>query len=910
MSSTLYLIDGSGYIFRAYYAVKQPLSTKSGLPTNALFGFTKMLLKFLTDVSAREVEAPRIAMVFDAGSKNFRHDLYSEYKANRSECPEDLVPQMPYFRQVALALGFPVFELSGYEADDVIATLVADNQDSKTIVVSADKDLTQLVTEGIVTWDPMRDTLYTREKVKEKFGVFPEQIADYLSLIGDASDNIPGAKGVGPKTASFLIEHFGSLSVLLDRLGEVESLEGLRGAKGVFKKIESSLDMIRLSRELVALDEKVPLNIEVKEWTGFSQELLPKMLEDLEFHSMFSGLKVGSPKSDSSPEEVIEKNYCTINSIDDLRIFLKRDIVQGAYFALDTETTSLDPLSTKLMGVSLSLKKHKACYIPLVDAETQEILHEFKHDLFLYLDDLIKSNDLCLCGSNLKFDIRVLHNAGWTLNSPRLFDTMIASSILQPDGREHGLKALALKLLGEKMTSYDELTKDESSLFKVDMEKLSTYACHDADCSLQLAEVLSKKLEEVDPDGSQVRVADKIEMPLVPVLARMEDRGIKVDLPGLEALGVEFEGELVQLTEKIYKSSGSEFNINSPKQLAQILFENLELPTKGLKKTQHGFSTDIRTLDMLQGVHPVIDYLMEYREVFKLNSTYVQALKRLVHPKTGRIHTTFNQAIAATGRLSSSDPNLQNIPIKSERGKKLRKIFIAEEGSRLVIADYSQVELRVLAHLSGDETLSDAFRNGEDIHMRTAVELFGGMPLLPEERDRQRRIAKTINFGIIYGMGPFRLAKDLGVSRRQADEFIEAYFARYPKVRLYFDSLAEQAERSGYVGTLFGRRRYVSGLDTQGRDGGYQVRSMMNAPIQGTASEIVKRAMIDLDKLFFSGELKGAMLLQVHDELIFEVPEDVAESSVLRCKEVMENAVSLSVPVVVDAQLGSNWGEK
>lgn len=902
MSSTLYLIDGSGYIFRAYYAVKQPLSTKSGLPTNALFGFTRMLLKLLAELTSKEEHPPRIAMVFDAGRKNFRHDMYAEYKANRSECPEDLVPQMPYFRDVSLALGFPTFELVGYEADDVIATLVADNQDSKTIVVSADKDLTQLVTDKVVTWDPMRDTLFNREKVKEQFGVFPEQIADYLSLIGDASDNIPGAKGVGPKTASQLIEHFKTLENLLENRAEIESLQGLRGAKGVLNKIESSIPMIRLSRELVALDNKVPLDVSVGEWRGFNNELLPDLLSKLEFHSLFSEFKLGDGKSYSMGAEKREKFYTEINSLEDLKAFFEPRVIEGAYLALDTETSSLDPLSTKLIGMSLSFEKDEACYISLHDKDTKPI--------FEYLEEQISKYNLCLAGSNLKFDLRVLSNAGWKLTNPRLFDTMIASSVLQPDGREHGLKALALKLLNEKMTSYEELTKEESNLFNLNPERLFTYACHDADCSLQLAEVLKKKLVEADPKGSQVRVFESIEMPLIPVLSRMEDRGIKVDLNGLEILGEEFQNELTSLTAEIYNLSGMEFNINSPKQLAGVLFDKLDLPTKGLKKTQHGYSTDIKTLDLLQGVHPVIDHLMEYREVFKLNSTYVQALKRLVHPKTGRIHTTFNQAIAATGRLSSSDPNLQNIPIKSDRGKRLREIFIAEEGHKLIIADYSQVELRVLAHLSGDETLIDAFRNGEDIHLRTATELFGGMPLLEEEIARQRRIAKTINFGIIYGMGPFRLAKDLGVSRREADEFIEAYFGRYPKVRLYFDRLTAEAESRGFVETLFGRRRYVSDLNMEGRDGGYQVRSMMNAPIQGTASEIVKRAMIDLDKLFLDGAMNGAMLLQVHDELIFEVPQAEADNLAVRCKDVMEEAVSLSVPVVADVHVGDNWGEK
>ncbi|HMO17667.1 MAG TPA: DNA polymerase I [Oligoflexia bacterium] len=914
----IYIIDGSGYIFRAYYGVVQPLSTKDGLPTNALFGFSRMLLRFLRELKDEHGEPPfQIAMVFDAARRNYRHDIYPEYKANRAECPEDLVPQMPYFREIAHALGFPVYEKEGFEADDIIASLVrrAEELKEKVVIVSADKDLTQLVNDSVIMWDPMRDITFDKDQVVKQFGVSPSLIPDYLSLVGDSSDNIPGGKGIGPKTAVCLLEYFKSLDALLSSLSQVSGISGLRGARGVQEKLESSLDNILLSRKLVRLEDSVPVDIEKAIWTGYRQDELSALMGKLEFNSLLDELKMALPEGlaegsgdlSSDSHNKPKKDYSII-SIDQLREKLAGDPPEK-YFAIDTETDSLDTMKAELLGVSVSWVPERAFYVDVSKPGGRESDPLKCEMLGKTLLPYLSSGTLIKCGSNLKYDIRVLGRYAMNLEPP-LFDTMVASYVLRPDGREHGLKALSLKYLGEEMKSYKELTEGRDGLFGVPVQELAEYAAHDADASLRLSVFLEGCLREASKlisDPGLYRVFEEIEMPLVPILARMEDNGIRVDLEMLGDLESEFASDLSNLTREIYKEAGEEFNINSPKQLGVVLFEHLGIPTSGLKKTQTGFSTDAGVLARLQGMHPVIDLLLEYREVHKLQSTYIQALQRLINKDTGRIHASFNQAVAATGRLSSSDPNLQNIPIRTERGKRIRTLFTAEPGKVLVTADYSQIELRVLAHLSGDENLCQAFRDREDIHTKTARELFGETSF--SDLSTYRRIAKTINFGIIYGMGAFRLAGDLGVSRGEAQEFINTYFDRYPKVKTYFDYLKEQAELRGYVETLFGRRRYVADLDMEGRDKGYAARSMMNAPIQGTAAEIVKVAMISLDRAFSGRRDEIRMVLQVHDELVFEVPLEKADFIAEEIRSGMEEAVQLKVPLVSDVSISSCWGK-
>lgn len=944
----LYLIDGSGYIFRAYYAVA-PLTNSKGLSTNALFGFTRMLLKLL-----RDKKAEQIAVTFDTGEPTFRHKRYEAYKANRAECPADLVPQMPYFRKLVQALGIQSLEKPGVEADDIIATIalrVAPKQ--PVVVVSGDKDLLQLVGDGITVFDPMRDSSYSPAKVREKLGVDPGQVRDYLALIGDTSDNVPGVKGIGPKTAQRLIEHFGSLEELYKKTNEIEGLSGLRGAKGVREKIESSLEVLRLSAELVSLDTAVePFDkIETGEgfrWHGAVRELAAPLLAELEFGSMLDTLPFGGevppavitvdsepivlhpPVTDLSmtggaiPNGLLAtaptKHYETITR-ERLPSFLA-ELRAVPRFAFDTETTSLDVLSAELVGISISWTPHSAYYLPLTGSFLKRPgadLWSVPADERQYLDpDVVLAGlgpifadpTVKKVGVNVKFDIGILAEHGYTVEGVD-FDAMICSYVLNPDRRQHGLKALAERFLGEQMVTFEQMVGDASDAGSVPLETIAPYACHDADASFHLAVVMDKMLGEQTESARSLRsVFERIEMPLAPVLSRIERAGIRLDIPYLEGVGREFTAELESLEKRIHELAGRVFNINSPKQLGVVLFEELKLPTQGVRKNQSGYSTDANVLALLAPHHEIATQLLEYRELHKLQTTYVDSLKRLVNPKTGRIHTSFNQTIAATGRLSSSDPNLQNIPIRNPRGRRLRKAFIAAPDSVLISADYSQIELRVLAHLAEDKNLSDAFRSGADIHQRTAEEIFGAdAARTPAEAKELRRVAKTINFGIVYGMGAFRLAGELGISRKQAQEYIDGYFGRYPNVQRYFDSLRQQIEREGYVETLFGRRRYAHELDTSGRDAGYAERSLLNAPIQGSAAEIIKAAMIELDRRLAPFGERARMVLQVHDELVVEVRSELQNELVEVVRSCMESAVSLDVPLRVDVRSGTSWGE-
>lgn len=908
-SDTIYLVDGSGYIFRAYYAVR-PLSTKAGLPTNALFGFTKMLEKLLRDLGAKYV-----VVAFDTGVPTFRHDLYAEYKANREECPEDLAPQMPYFRRIVKAMGIPCLERDGYEADDIIATLAVKAEGAGYLVkiVSGDKDLTQLVDDSVQVWDAMRDILYDAGKVREKFGVDPAQMQDYLAITGDSSDNIPGVKGVGPKGAQRLLEHFGSIERLVENPEEIEALKGLRGAKSIRAKIESAGKTLRLSKNLVKLDTEVEpfLSMSVPDelqWRGVEHAQLAELFHELEFTTMLESIESAAGKASNGAEmRAAEKDYRTVAQ-DGFDAFLE-ELTAAPEFAFDTETTSLDIKEAELLGISFCWEEGRAYYLPLASCVERDRCVD-KEEAITRLAPIFGNPAQKKIGLHLKFDIEVLAEAGLPAEGVG-FDAMLASYVLRPDVREHGLKALARKHLGELMTPYLEVVGDEEHLGYVPLDRVSHYACHDAECSWLLYKKLQPMLgERAENDGpSQRRVFEDIELPLVPVLVDMERTGIKVDGPYLAGLGEEFSAEAERCRTEICELAGEEFNLNSPKQLSEILYEKLCIPTKGIKRTKTGHSTDAGVLNRLALEYVIAEKLLVYRELHKLNSTYIEALQRLINPRTGRIHASFNQAVAATGRLSSSEPNLQNIPIRNPRGRRIRSAFIAEQGAVLISADYSQIELRVLAHLSGDEALQSAFENDEDIHERTAREIFGGLPASEHERKDLRRIAKTINFGIIYGMSAFRLAGDLGVSRKQAQEYIDEYFARYPKVRGYFDSLKEQAKRLGYVETLFGRRRYVEDLDTEGRDAGYASRSMMNAPIQGTAAEIIKAAMSRLHARFSHEYSSAHIVLQVHDELVCEAPAEYGEPVKGAVVGEMESAVDLRVPLKVDVRIGQTWGD-
>ncbi len=931
--STLYIVDGSGYIFRAFFALTN-LSNSKGLPTNALFGFLKMFGKLL-----REENPENIAVAFDRPEPTFRHEMYADYKANRDECPAELVPQLPYFRKIVEAMGMRSLEKAGVEADDIIATLVrrAKAEGQPVVVVSGDKDLLQLVEDGVTVYDAMRDVRFDSKAVIEKMGVPPGQIQDYLAIIGDSSDNVPGVKGVGPKTAVALLQHFGSLAKVLENPSEISRVPGLRGAKGVQEKIESSLDVVRLSHTLVGLDSQVEpfLSAQLSDyhWGGIDSPALRALCSDLEFRSGFENLfelrssGAGSVSGQAAPETRYAGKAYTIITRDSLPGFADK-LSRVTEFAFDTETTGLDTLTAELVGISFSWKRNEAFYLPLIrqqpakldptllplekseEVPLSEIDVPDASEVLRLLKPIFENEEIAKSGYNIKFDIGVLAQFGIRVRG-KLNDGMIAFHLLHPDRRSGGLKTLAQTYLGEQMLSYEELLGEESDILVLPTERIAHYASHDADATWGVVEALTSELrgnarpEDITPYS----LFEQIEMPLIPVLSEMERTGIYVDMSALSILEQDLSKELKEIEARIYALVGREFNLNSPKQLAVVLFDELKLPTKGVKRTQSGYSTDASVLELLSAEHKVAAELLDYRELHKLLSTYVVALGRLVHPATGRVHTSFNQAIAATGRLSSTEPNLQNIPIKNERGRTIRKAFSAMNGKKIIAADYSQIELRILAHLSGDENLKKAFMSGVDIHQRTADEIFGfDLALTPDEKKERRRIAKTINFGVVYGMGAFRLSGELGVSRKEAQGFIDGYFARYPKVKQYYESVEATVESLGYSQTLFGRRRYLADIETQGRDPGYARRALQNSTIQGTAAEIIKLAMINLHQKF-AGDDGVKMVLQVHDELVFEVDEERYEAAREGIQKQMESATSLDVPLVVDIRGGRNWGD-
>lgn len=918
----LYLVDGSGYIFRAFFAV-QHLSNSSGLPTNALLGFTRMLIKLLRDEKVKYV-----AVAFDTDQPTFRHEMFVDYKANRAECPSNLVPQLPYFKRIVEALGIRCLQKPGVEADDIIGTIVATLRRVSVpiVVVSGDKDLTQLVDEQTSVWDAMRDIRFTRALVKEKFGVYPEQIVDYLALTGDSSDNVPGVKGIGAKSAEALLGFFGTLDSLVAGLERIEQIPDLRGKASIKKKIESDLPSLRLSRELVSLRLDVDPFCEVVHidefiWRGANLEQARPLFSELEFSTVLNSLPAAPapaqleapfieavhdvervPPKDKTPETAKCFSCVECNNLADFAATLAK--LQE--FAFDTETTSLDPLNCELVGISFSWERQRGYYIPLKGAQQGPgAVHHDLRQVREFLGPIFANEKIRKIGLNLKFDINVLEAHDIPVRGAA-FDSMLASYVLSPDKRQHGLKALALSHLGETMVEYAEITEGLENFAHVSVADATNYACHDAEASWSLREVFERLLGPSPAAVPSLRyVFEEIEMPLVEVLARMERTGIKIDAQLLNRLSTRFEEGLRELEQQIHIHAGTQFNINSPKQLSDILFGVLGLPTAGVKRTQTAFSTDAGVLAKLAPQYEIAQLLLDYRELFKLKSTYTDALQRLIDPATGRIHTSFNQAVAATGRLSSSEPNLQNIPIRNQRGREIRQAFIAEKGCELISADYSQIELRILAHMSGDQSLSQAFMRGEDIHAATANELFPGQE---DEQGNLRRIAKTINFGVIYGISAFRLSDQLGVSRRDAQKYIDGYFARYPKVREFLEGLSVEASERGYVETFFGRRRYLRDIDTTGRDRGYAIRSLLNFPIQGTAAEVIKLAMIRLYRRLQPFGEKARIVLQVHDELVVEVDSTVRAQVAETVVTEMESAVELTVPLKVDVEIFPRWG--
>ena len=887
-AKTLYLIDGSSYIFRAFFGIRQFLSTSTGFPTNALYGFIHMLQKVVKD------EKPDyLAVAFDSKEKTFRHKMYEDYKANRDAPPEDLAKQFPHFEPLVKAYNIHGVRVPGFEADDIIGTLAkkAAEEGFKVVIVSGDKDMMQLIGPDIRMLDTMKNKWFGVEEVQEKFGVTPDKVIDVMGLMGDSSDHIPGVKGVGPKTASELIRKFGSMHELYERIDEVDKVK-------LKDKLVQDKEMALLSRELVTINTtmELPGELEDMKFKTPDNSELRKLFSEFEFSSLLAEL--GDDAGVSSP--AIESHYETILIEADLERWIDQ-LKKSKIFALDLETTSLHPVQARVVGISLSCEAGVACYIPLTHRYLG-VPEQLDLDLVLNkLKPLLEDPKLKKVGQNIKYDLIVLRNEGVNLVGVA-FDTMLASYILNPSGRRHNMDDMARDYLGHTTTKYKEVVgtaSKEIGFDEVDVERATEYAAEDADITWRLYENLSPLLQ-----GDDFKLLQELELPLIEVLAEMELHGMKLDKSHLQKLSQLIQQKLEEQQKEIYSLAGEEFNINSPKQLSVILFEKLELPV--IKKTKSGYSTDVSVLEQLAAEHELPDVVLTYRQLGKLKSTYADALQEDIFNKTGRVHTSFNQTVAATGRLSSSNPNLQNIPIRTEMGREIRKAFVAEGNNHLLSADYSQVELRVLAHLSEDEALVDAFQMGEDIHTRTACEIFG---TTPERLDAEaRRMAKAVNFGIVYGLSAFGLSKQLKIYPKDAKKFIDQYFALYKKVKVYMEETVATAKEVGYTLTLMNRKRYLPDLKSQNR----QVRESaeriaINSPVQGSAADLIKLAMIRLAEQIRTKKLKSRMILQVHDELVFECPEDEEQEMRALVTKEMEEVMPLKVPLIVDIGWGENW---
>ncbi len=881
----LFIIDGNSYIYRAFFAIRG-LATSSGLPTNAVFGFSNMLLKVI-----KEKSPDMLAIAFDPKGPTRRHGEFKEYKAHRPPMPRDLVPQISYIHKLVDAFRIPVFMKEGQEADDVIATLArrAVTDGMEVTIVTGDKDILQLVGPDIKVYDTLREKVYEPKDVKERFGVPPEKMVEIMGLMGDSTDNIPGVPGIGEKTAQALVKQYGTIENLLEHVNEIAK-----------PKLKQSLiefaHLARLSRELARLHEDVPLVID---YSGLKMKepdniALLKLFRELEFTALLKYVT-------QEPEKGAD--YKTVLTEEDFQALLVA-ISSAAEVSIDTETTSLNPLTAELVGISFSVQPHQAYYLPLghtYSAAPKQIALDLA---LTALKPILENPSIKKVGQNLKYDLLVLGQYEIAVHGAA-FDTMIASYILNPSKPSHGLEAIALEYLNYKVTAYTDVTgsgKKQIGFHEVDIETAARYSGEDADIALRLKQTLQPKLKEQD----LIKLFHEIEMPLMEVLVAMERTGVKVDADFLGTMSKKIEKESAKIEKKIYELAGEEFNINSPKQLADILFMKLKLsPTR---RTKTGFSTNVDVLEELAQVHPLPAEILAYRTLAKLKSTYIDALPSMINPKTGRLHTSFNQAVTATGRLSSSDPNLQNIPIRTDVGREIRRAFIAERGASLLAADYSQIELRILAHMSNDPALIRTFIEDQDVHTRTASEIFG---LSPEEITAEmRRKAKAVNFGIIYGISAFGLARNIGVSNAEARRYIDSYFARYPKVRDFLDRTIEEAKTKGSVTTLFGRRRFIPELTSSTASvRNFGERTAVNTPIQGTAADIIKLAMIHIHESLADHGLGSKMILQVHDELVFEVPDREIEVMKNLVKEKMEGVLRLSVPVRVDMSVGKNWDE-
>ena len=892
-----FIIDGNAYIYRAFFAIPE-LTTSKGLPTNAVFGFTSLMLKLL-----REDKPDYIAIAFDTPEPTFRHKAYADYKSDRPPMPETLVQQLPVIRETLEALDIPILEMPGYEADDVIGTLAKKVEEAgmEAYLVTGDKDAFQLVSPNIKVYPcGFRGMLPTGEvfdekAVEEKHGVKPNKITDIMGLIGDKTDSIPGVPGIGEKTAPTLINQFGSLEELLEHADEVKS----ESQKRLLKDYK---DQALLSKTLATIDLHVPIQVDLENCkiSDLNHDKLLNLFRRLEFRKFIQDLDL-SP----SQQEKVEVKYNTILKETELEELVEK-FLHVQEFAIDTETNGVNPITSDLVGISIAFQPHEAYYIPVFhrymgmpeQLPIKSVLDKFK--------PILADPSIGKIGQNIKYDLHLLRRYGVEIDGIS-FDTMLASYILNPSARGHDLDTLSLDYIGHKMVSIEELIgkgKNQITMEEVDIERVTHYSSEDADITLQLKRRLESELQKNDLES----VFREIELPLIPVLADMEMNGVKIDTVSLAEISIKLSKRLEELTKGIYDLAGEEFNINSPKQLGYILFEKMKLPSG--KKTKTGYSTNEAELERLAAAkYQLPSLILEYRGIAKLKSTYVDALPQSINPATGRVHTSFNQAVTETGRLSSSNPNLQNIPIRTEEGREIRGAFIPGDGFDFILtADYSQIELRMLAHLSGDPVLTEAFQKGDDIHSRTASLIFGAP--IDQVTSDMRRQAKTVNFGVIYGMGAFRLARELDITLSDAQKFIDSYFQTYAGVKSYFEGIVEFARKNGYVATISGRKRKMTEMHSRDKNiREFAERSAINTPVQGSAADLIKVAMIKIANFLKTSNLKSRLLLQVHDELIFEVVEselDIVKSNVIA---LMEKAIPLNVPVKVDIGVGKSWLE-
>jgi len=911
-----YLIDGSGYIFRAYYALP-PLTRKSdGLPVGAVSGFCSMLFKLLEDSKSNEnLQKPtHFAVIFDAARKTFRNEIYSDYKANRSEAPDDLAPQFEYIRKSVVAFNLPSVDLPNYEADDLIATYVEQilAKGAKVTIVSSDKDLMQLYKKNVRLFDPMKNKFITSEDIVAKFGVGPEKVIDVQSLAGDSSDNVPGVPGIGVKTAAELINKYGTLEKLLDNAKEIKQNKRR-------ETLIENKDKAIISKKLVTLMKNAPAERKIEEFKlkEIDKDKLYKFLREMEFNRLLSSVisaygepKLGDNATEAKPEKkqhnINKKNYHLITNEKEIDEWIN-EAEEAGELAIDTETSSLDAHQADLVGISLSTKIGKACYIP--------IGHKFKgclkkETVIKKLKPLLEDKSVKKIGQNIKFDFIVLFKQGINMNS--MEDTMLMSYVLDAGKNRHNMDTLSEIHLQHKTISFKEIVgtgKKEINFSDVELNKAMEYAAEDADITYRLYKIFNRnlKLEKL------TNIYEIFEKPLIKILAFMEIEGIKIDNKFLKVLSEKFEKKINKLEKEVFKISKKEFNIASPKQLGEVIYNDLKIAV--LKKTRKGsFATNASVLeDLAFKGHKFPQLILDWRQVSKLKNTYSDALPEHINPLTKRVHTSFLLAATTTGRLASSDPNLQNIPIKSEDGKDIRKAFISKKDFILISADYNQIEMRILADLADVKELKKAFKNNEDIHSLTASQVFD-VDVKKVNQDMRRK-AKAINFGIIYGISQYGLAKQINVSNHEANNFLNAYFSRFPEIKIYMDHTIKFCRKSGYVNNIFGRRSHFNSINDKNFNvRNFQERAAINAPIQGSASEIMRLAMIRLDKKFINlKNNKSKILLQIHDELIFEVPEKEVKTITKIIKEEMTSVTeselhSFSTPLTVDVNTGDNWG--